>query len=94
MMQKSHSFLEHENHLELYNDLINSTGVDEAVANGDLDDQPTLKKRRHDQDPPTDADKDTKKRRKRILMHPDVVVRPETPDPDWFKESNANNSLK
>ncbi|GKA80828.1 hypothetical protein Tco_0787520 [Tanacetum coccineum] len=67
---KSHSFLEHENHLELYNALINSTGVDKAVANGDLDDQSTLKKRRHDQDPPADADKDTKKRRKRILMHP------------------------
>ncbi|GJT04173.1 hypothetical protein Tco_0838635 [Tanacetum coccineum] len=56
------SFLDHENHLTLYNALINSMDVDEANVQGNK----YTKKRRHDkQDPPTDADKDSKKRKRK-----------------------------
>ncbi|GJR95926.1 hypothetical protein Tco_0268100 [Tanacetum coccineum] len=51
-------FLDHEKHLTLYNALINLMDVDEANVQGNKD----TKKRRHDkQDPPTDANKDSKK---------------------------------
>ncbi|GJW90398.1 hypothetical protein Tco_0167951 [Tanacetum coccineum] len=159
MMQASHSFLDHEKHLTLYNALINSINVDEANVQGSKD----TTKRCHDiQDPPVDADKDSKKRKRKDADTPsskigktqsksskeakapnkpsatdkavddeelrqddaelvkdddmahdempqdddaptqdrskwfkqDEVMRPETPDPEWFKEPNANHALK
>nr|GEZ18486.1 hypothetical protein [Tanacetum cinerariifolium] len=57
---KSHSFLDHEKHLTLYNALINSMDIDEANVQGNKD----KKTRRHDkQDPPADADKDSKNKK-------------------------------
>ncbi|GJV22726.1 hypothetical protein Tco_1375421 [Tanacetum coccineum] len=43
---KSRSFLAHENHLELFNALMNLMGIDEVVAKSDLD--LTSKKRHHE----------------------------------------------
>ncbi|GJR30088.1 hypothetical protein Tco_1106320 [Tanacetum coccineum] len=66
MMQKSHSFLAHEKHLELFNALMNSMGVDEVFVKGNLDRTPRLKKRHHDdQDPPVNSTKDKQKRRRK-----------------------------
>ncbi|GJY92852.1 RNA-directed DNA polymerase, eukaryota, reverse transcriptase zinc-binding domain protein [Tanacetum coccineum] len=62
MMQASRSFLDHEKHLTLYNALINLMDVDEANVQGNKD----TKKIRHDkQDPPVDADKVSKKRKRK-----------------------------
>ncbi|GJR01087.1 hypothetical protein Tco_0524071 [Tanacetum coccineum] len=36
-MQKSGSFLDHDKHLDLYNALMNSIGLDEAIEKGELD---------------------------------------------------------
>ncbi|GJU53682.1 hypothetical protein Tco_1227396 [Tanacetum coccineum] len=69
---KSGSFQEHEKHLDLYNALIGSIGLDEAITKGELDLTQVLKKRRHDdkdQDPVTDSAKE-KKRRKRKDSEP------------------------
>nr|GFB24493.1 hypothetical protein [Tanacetum cinerariifolium] len=52
MMQKSRSFQEHEKHLDLYNALIGSIRVDDAIAKGELDPIRVLKKR-----PSTDSSK-------------------------------------
>ncbi|GJU89202.1 hypothetical protein Tco_1301625 [Tanacetum coccineum] len=66
MMKKIRSFLAHEKHLELFNALMNPMGVDEAIAKGDLDRTPKLKKRHHDdQDPPIDSGKEKKKKRRK-----------------------------
>nr|GFB19019.1 hypothetical protein [Tanacetum cinerariifolium] len=65
MMQKSGSFQEHEKHLYLYNALIGSIRVDDAIAKGELNPIRVLKKRRHDnkdQDPPADSEKEKKRR--------------------------------
>ncbi|GJZ03933.1 hypothetical protein Tco_0537208 [Tanacetum coccineum] len=62
MMHKSRSFLAHEKHLDLYNALINSIDVDEANSKGD---KYTKKIRHGHQDPPANADKDTKKRKRK-----------------------------
>ncbi|GKA95320.1 hypothetical protein Tco_0817358 [Tanacetum coccineum] len=159
----SRSFLQHDKHLELYNTLIGSMGIDEAIAEGDLDPTKTLKKihRDDDQDPHADSKKEKKKRRQKDTepskknnnqagskkgktpskpsksnkptntkelvqdaamddeelvqddamdadnmtqadtihkqdnskwFKQDVVVRPKTLDPDWFKEPNANDA--
>ncbi|GJW58115.1 hypothetical protein Tco_0104846 [Tanacetum coccineum] len=65
MMQKSCSFLANEKHLELFNALMNSMGVDESVAKGDLDRTIKLNKKQHDdEDPHVDLEKEKKKRQK------------------------------
>ncbi|GJV05361.1 hypothetical protein Tco_1338930, partial [Tanacetum coccineum] len=65
LMSKSKSFNTHLAHQELYDALMDSLLVDEDDMDNQFVDPPSLKKRRHDdQDPPIDADKDTKKRRK------------------------------
>ncbi|GKC00545.1 hypothetical protein Tco_0986681 [Tanacetum coccineum] len=57
--------LANEKHLELFNALMNSMGVDESVAKGDLDRTIKLNKKQHDdQDPHADLEKLKKKRQK------------------------------
>ncbi|GJT83879.1 hypothetical protein Tco_1058221 [Tanacetum coccineum] len=162
MMQASRSFLYHEKHLTLYNALMNSIDVDEANVQGTKD----TKKRRHNkQDPPVDADKDSKNRKRKNAdtssskkgktqcksskeakaptkpsasdkaiddeelrqddavddselvkdddmtdyemphdddptqdrskwFKQDEVVRPKTPNPEWFKEPNRNDAYE
>ncbi|GKD68000.1 hypothetical protein Tco_1322090 [Tanacetum coccineum] len=66
-MQQIGSVQEHQKHLDLYNALIGSISLDEAIAKGEIDPAKVLKKRRHDEkdeDPPAKFDKE-KKRRKR-----------------------------
>ncbi|GJT99625.1 hypothetical protein Tco_1109964 [Tanacetum coccineum] len=66
MIKKSGFILEHEKNLELYNALIGSIGLDETITKGKLDPTRVLKKRCHDdkdQDPPTDSEKEKKRRR-------------------------------
>ncbi|GJV28757.1 hypothetical protein Tco_1385205, partial [Tanacetum coccineum] len=115
MMQKSGSFQEHEKHLDLYNALIGSIGLDDAIAKGDIDPTKVLKKRHHDdkdKDPSVDSEKGKKKRRRKdlsrqktkiqddaapkqdnsIWFKQDIVVRPETLDPDWHEELNADDA--
>ncbi|GKE08320.1 hypothetical protein Tco_1411871, partial [Tanacetum coccineum] len=64
MMLKSRLFLDHQKHLELYNALIESIGIDEAMAKSELDPVKTLK-RHHDQDQDPPTDKDLKKRKRK-----------------------------
>ncbi|GKG24290.1 hypothetical protein Tco_0392326, partial [Tanacetum coccineum] len=47
-MKKSGSFLNDDNHLELYNALMNSIGLDEAIEKRDLDPAHVLKQKRGD----------------------------------------------
>ncbi|GJR58502.1 hypothetical protein Tco_1500664 [Tanacetum coccineum] len=71
-MKKSISFHTHEKHLELYNALIGSINLDEAIAKGKLDSSKVLKKRHHDdkdEDPPADFE-NKRKRRKRNDSEP------------------------
>ncbi|GJZ32291.1 hypothetical protein Tco_0577727 [Tanacetum coccineum] len=66
-MQQSGSFQEHQKHLDLYNALIGSIVLDEAIAKGEIDPAKVLKKRHRDDkndDPLAKSDKE-KKRRKR-----------------------------
>ncbi|GJY57917.1 hypothetical protein Tco_0457809 [Tanacetum coccineum] len=79
-MQKSGSFQEHEKHLDLYNALIGSIGLDDVIAKGDIDPTNILKKRHHDdkdKDPSADSEKGI----------------PETLDPEWHKEPNVDDAL-
>ncbi|GKC24427.1 hypothetical protein Tco_1026577 [Tanacetum coccineum] len=65
-MQQSRSFQEHYKHLDLYNALISSIGLDEAIAKGDIYPAKVLKKRRRDdkdEDPPAKSDKEKKMRK-------------------------------
>ncbi|GJX96492.1 hypothetical protein Tco_0352290 [Tanacetum coccineum] len=129
-------------HLDLYNGLLNSIGLDEAISSSEINPDEVLKKRLHeDQDPPTGFDKGKKRRRKRKDFDPsietdqsssspketdqpedvedveddvgnvddqlhdvdtskkdnyiwftqEIVIRPETPDPEWHKEPSAND---
>nr|GEW60250.1 hypothetical protein [Tanacetum cinerariifolium] len=55
-MQKSGSFQEHKKHLDLYNALIGSIGLDEAIAKGEID--PSKKRRRKDSKPSKDKEPD------------------------------------
>ncbi|GJW56487.1 hypothetical protein Tco_0103218 [Tanacetum coccineum] len=63
-MQKCRLYHTHEKHLDIYNVLIGSIGLDEAIAKGEIDGTKVLKKRRHDdkdEDPPTDSEKKKQK---------------------------------
>ncbi|GJS70377.1 hypothetical protein Tco_0703218 [Tanacetum coccineum] len=67
-MHKSGSFLDHDKHLDLYNALMNSIGLDEEIEKGELDPAKVLKRKRgddEDQDPPTNTEKEKKKRRRK-----------------------------
>ncbi|GKE70153.1 hypothetical protein Tco_1528225, partial [Tanacetum coccineum] len=62
----------HDKHLDLYNALIGSIGLDEANAKGEIDATKVLKKRRHDdkdEDPFADSKK-KKRKRKRMDYEP------------------------
>ncbi|GKB20064.1 hypothetical protein Tco_0853987 [Tanacetum coccineum] len=67
-MQKSGSFLDHDKHLDLYNALMISIGLDEAIEKRELDSAKVLKQKRgddEDQDPPTNTNKEKKMRRRK-----------------------------
>ncbi|GKB90238.1 hypothetical protein Tco_0962510 [Tanacetum coccineum] len=60
-MQQSGSFQEHHKHIDLYNALIGSIGLDEAIAKSEIDLAKILKKRHRDDknnDPPANSDKE------------------------------------
>ncbi|GKF36980.1 hypothetical protein Tco_0113738 [Tanacetum coccineum] len=63
-MQKSLSYLDHDKHHYLYDSLLNSIRLDEAIARGDLDPNKVRKQKRddEDQDPPSDTTKEKKKK--------------------------------
>ncbi|GKA29883.1 hypothetical protein Tco_0716128, partial [Tanacetum coccineum] len=59
-IQKSGLYNTHNKHLDLYNALICSIGLDKAIAKGEIDATKVLKKRRHDdedEDHPADSKK-------------------------------------
>ncbi|GJV76865.1 hypothetical protein Tco_1508449, partial [Tanacetum coccineum] len=67
-MQQSGSFQEHQKRLDLYNALIGSIGLDEAIAKGEINPAKVLKKRRcddKDEDPPAKSDKEKKRRKQK-----------------------------
>ncbi|GJZ64210.1 hypothetical protein Tco_0620631 [Tanacetum coccineum] len=65
LMMKSKSFNTHPVDKKLYDALMDSLLVDENDMDHQFNDQPSQKKRHHDdQDPPANADKDTKKRKR------------------------------
>ncbi|GJT69431.1 hypothetical protein Tco_1028717 [Tanacetum coccineum] len=71
-MQKSGLFLTHDKHLDIYNALIGSIGLDEAIAKGEIDSTKVLKKRRHndkDEDPSTYSKRISRRERERNLSH-------------------------
>ncbi|GKD30514.1 hypothetical protein Tco_1241292 [Tanacetum coccineum] len=66
LMSKSKSFNTHPAHKKLYDALMDSLIVDENDMDNQFVDQPTQKKPCHDdQDPPFDADKESKKRKRK-----------------------------
>ncbi|GJV64112.1 hypothetical protein Tco_1474940 [Tanacetum coccineum] len=67
-MDKSRSYLTHDKHQELYNALLNSIILDEAIARGDVNQDKVLRKKDYgdDQDPSARSDQGKeKKMRKR-----------------------------
>ncbi|GJR34665.1 hypothetical protein Tco_1210349 [Tanacetum coccineum] len=72
-MQKSGSLNKHEKHIDIYNALISSIHLDEAIAKGEIYPKKVMKKRCHDdkdEDPPADSEKKKREDDKRILSHP------------------------
>ncbi|GJT51494.1 hypothetical protein Tco_0977651 [Tanacetum coccineum] len=65
-IDKSRSYMTRDKHQELYNALLNSLGLDDAIASGAVDHDKVLRKRDHgdDQDPNARSDQGKKKRRK------------------------------
>nr|GEX96541.1 hypothetical protein [Tanacetum cinerariifolium] len=65
-MDKSHLYMTHEKHSYLYNGLLNSIMLDEAIVSGDVNPDKVLRKkgRGDDQDPTARLDQGKKKRRK------------------------------
>ncbi|GKC99996.1 hypothetical protein Tco_1170271, partial [Tanacetum coccineum] len=65
-IDKSHSFMTHDKHQELYDALLNSVCLDEAIASGEVNPDKVLRKRHRDedQDPPAGSDKKKKRSRK------------------------------
>nr|GEU88747.1 integrase, catalytic region, zinc finger, CCHC-type, peptidase aspartic, catalytic [Tanacetum cinerariifolium] len=67
-MKKSGIYNTHDKHLDLYNALIGSISLDEAITKGEIDATKVLKKRRHDdedEDHPADSEKKKRKRNKK-----------------------------
>ncbi|GJS48444.1 hypothetical protein Tco_0598565 [Tanacetum coccineum] len=72
LSKKSGSFLDHDKHLDLYNSLMNSISLDEAIEKGELD-LAKVFKRKHDNDEDQDPLVDTgqeKKRKRRKNVEP------------------------
>ncbi|GJW78277.1 hypothetical protein Tco_0139959, partial [Tanacetum coccineum] len=63
---KSHSYLDHDKHHDLYDALVNSILLDEAIASGDVNVDKVLRKRDRDddQEPTAGSDQGKKKQRK------------------------------
>ncbi|GJS87934.1 hypothetical protein Tco_0770570 [Tanacetum coccineum] len=101
-MQKSGSFNEHEKHLDLYNALIGSIHIDEAIAKGEIDLTKVLKNIIHDdkdEDPPAEdtVPKVAMGADETMKFEDDVVNVEEQPQDDvalkqdnsiWFKLGN------
>ncbi|GJX27071.1 hypothetical protein Tco_0233367 [Tanacetum coccineum] len=100
---KSRLFHTHDKHLDLYNALIGSIGLDEAIAKGEIDATKVLKKRRHDdkdEDPFADSKKKKRKRKRKDyepskdkeqpIFSPKQPPRTETLDLEWSKDTNAD----
>nr|GEW03692.1 hypothetical protein [Tanacetum cinerariifolium] len=65
-IQKSGLFHTYDKHLDLYNALIGSIDLDEAIAKGEIDATKVLKKRHHDdKDPSADFEKKKQERNKK-----------------------------
>nr|GEW51209.1 hypothetical protein [Tanacetum cinerariifolium] len=105
MMQNSRSFLDHEKYLTLYNALINSMDIDEANGKRKRKDADTSSSKKDDEeliqddmedddmaadDMPHEDDGSTQDWSKWFKQV--VVVRPVTPDPEWYKEPNADDA--
>ncbi|GKA40670.1 hypothetical protein Tco_0733263 [Tanacetum coccineum] len=72
-MDKSRSYLTHDKHQELYNALLNSIILNEAIARGDVNQDKVLRKKDYgdDQDPSVRSDQGKeKKMRKRTNVEP------------------------
>ncbi|GJT91358.1 hypothetical protein Tco_1080203 [Tanacetum coccineum] len=65
-MDKSSSYMTHDKNQELYNALLNSMCLDDAIASGEVNTDKVLRKRHRaeDQDPPTGSKKEKKISRK------------------------------
>ncbi|GJZ78296.1 hypothetical protein Tco_0642968 [Tanacetum coccineum] len=88
MMPKNRSFLAQEKHLELYNALMNSMGIDESAVKGDTSSQ---QKRSHDgQDPPEDREGEKRRKRRRKDAEQEHEVQTEEvlgkDNPNWFQK--------
>ncbi|GJT06965.1 hypothetical protein Tco_0841427 [Tanacetum coccineum] len=65
-MDKSRLFMSHEKHSDLYNGLLNSIMLDEAIASGYVNLDKVLRKRNHEyQDPPAGSDQRKKKKKRK-----------------------------
>nr|GEY38290.1 hypothetical protein [Tanacetum cinerariifolium] len=110
VLQKNPAFLAQSSftlvqpHSDLYNGILNSIMLDEAIASGDVNPDKVLRKRDRgdDQDPTTRSDQGKKKRRQEKYFEPskDKVQtssprkqppRPLTLDPEWNKDKNIND---
>ncbi|GKA71902.1 hypothetical protein Tco_0778118, partial [Tanacetum coccineum] len=99
MMQKSGSFKEHEKNLDLYNTLIFSIDLNEAIAKDETIHEAAMETEEPVEDIAINVeeqlqDDDAPKQDNSIWFKQDAVVRPETPDLDWHKELNADDAPK
>nr|GEV16934.1 hypothetical protein [Tanacetum cinerariifolium] len=71
-MDKSRSYMIHDTNQDLYDALLNSMCLDEAIASGEVNPEKVLRKRYRDedQDPPTGSNKEKKRIREREEFDP------------------------
>ncbi|GKB95599.1 hypothetical protein Tco_0981736 [Tanacetum coccineum] len=87
LMMKSKLYNTHKAHKKLYDALMDSLLIDENDMDTQFDDLPTQKKRRHNnKDPSANADKDTKKRRRKD-------TEPSNKEKDLAGSSNKGKAL-
>nr|GEX96936.1 hypothetical protein [Tanacetum cinerariifolium] len=84
-MDKSRSYITHEKHFDLYNGILNSIMLDEAIASGDVNPDQILRKRYRR----STIDDDASTQGNPIWFK--QPPRPPTPDPEWNKDKNVND---
>nr|GEW00923.1 hypothetical protein [Tanacetum cinerariifolium] len=92
-MERSRSYMTHDKHQELYDALLNSMYLDDAMASGEISLDKVLRKRNcdEDQDPPTGSDKENKRSRKgKDYEPPKKSSKSKESSKEWKKDTNID----
>ncbi|GJR18582.1 hypothetical protein Tco_0967109 [Tanacetum coccineum] len=81
-MDKIHSYLTHNKHQALFDALLNSISLDDAIARGQADQEKVLRKRDHEDEDPSVGPNQGQSSKERLVQKP---PRRPTPDPEWNK---------